>query len=143
LASECELSELGAVGEGKHLRLAVTANGARSGAIAFGQGARLDTYRRPGSYDVAFKLDANQWNGMVAPQLVVKRIFETPNRYVNLRARFADEWKAGPEAWSEEAKLVFAELGLLDQPLRWRPLVESQTFRELLAREPTELARAA
>ncbi len=143
LASSCELSELGAVGEGKHLRLAVTANGARSGAIAFGQGARLDTYRRPGSYDVAFKLDANQWNGMVAPQLVIKRIFETPNRYVDLRTRFADEWKAGPEAWSEEAKLVFAELGLLDQPLRWRPLVESQTFRELLVREPTELARAA
>ncbi|MDQ3669953.1 MAG: single-stranded-DNA-specific exonuclease RecJ [Actinomycetota bacterium] len=143
LASACELSELGAVGEGKHLRLAVTANGARSGAIAFGQGARLDTYRRPGSYDVAFKLDANQWNGMVAPQLVIKRIFETPDRYVDLRMRFADEWKAGPEAWSEEAKLVFAELGLLDQPIRWRPLVESQTFRELLVREPTELARAA
>ena len=143
LASECKLSELGAVGEGKHLRLAVTANGARSGAIAFGQGSRLDTYRRPGSYDVAFKLDANQWNGMVAPQLIVKRIFETSDRYVELRARFVHEWRAGPDEWSEEAKLVFAELGLVDAPTRWRPLVESQTFRELLARERIELARAA
>jgi single-stranded-DNA-specific exonuclease len=143
LASACELSELGAVGEGKHLRLAVTANGARSGAIAFGQGSRLDTYRRPVRYDVAFKLDANQWNGTVAPQLVVKRFFETPDRYAQLRARLVEEWKAGRDGWSEEAKRVFAELGLLDDPDRWRPLVESETFRELLARESVELARAA
>ncbi|MBD0318162.1 MAG: single-stranded-DNA-specific exonuclease RecJ, partial [Thermoleophilia bacterium] len=38
LAAGCELGELAAVGEGKHLKLAVVANGARSGAIAFGHG---------------------------------------------------------------------------------------------------------
>src|SRR5919106_60138 len=38
VAVGCELSELGAVGDGKHLKLAVSADGARSGAIAFGQG---------------------------------------------------------------------------------------------------------
>ena len=48
LAVGCELSELAAIGEGKHLRLAVTAAGARSGAIAFGRGGALDRYRRPG-----------------------------------------------------------------------------------------------
>jgi single-stranded-DNA-specific exonuclease len=144
LASGCELSALGAVGDGKHLRFAVTANGARSGAIAFGQGGRLDTFRRPGRYDVAFKLDANQWNGTVAPQLVVKRIYETPDRFVVLRARLAEEWTAGPAAWSDEAKQIFGELGLLDEPGRWRPLVESETFRDLLAREAGDgLARAA
>ena len=84
------------MGEGKHLKLAVTADGARSGAIAFGQGSQLDRYRRQVRYDVAFKLAANQWNGAVSPQLVVKRIFDTPERFEDLRLALVAEWKAGP-----------------------------------------------
>ena len=53
----------------------------RSGAIAFGQGAQLDRVRRPGLFDVAFRLGANRWNGSGPPQLVVRRIFETPDGY--------------------------------------------------------------
>jgi single-stranded-DNA-specific exonuclease len=143
LAVGCELSELGAVGEGKHLRLAVTANGVRSGAIAFGQGSRLDTYRRPVAWDVAFRLGANRWNGTVAPQLVVRRLLETPERYAELRAWLAAEWRKEPSDRAESATVVFAELGLadgVDSP-RWRPLLESETFMALLAEAP--LAAAA
>jgi single-stranded-DNA-specific exonuclease len=128
LAVGCELSELGAVGEGKHLKLAVTANGARSGAIAFGQGTLLDHFRRVGRYDVAFRLAANRWNGTVAPQLVVRRIFETPDGYEELRAWLAREWRAGRDAWSPEARAIFAELGLDEDGQTWRPLVDSPTF---------------
>ena len=140
LAAGCQLSELGAVGDGKHLKLAVTANGARSGAIAFGQGERLDRYRRPTRFDVAFKLDANHWNGTVAPQLVVKRIFETPDRYEQLRGVLAAEWKAGPESWSPRARQIFEELGLLDNPDTRRSLAESPTFRAALVEEPLPAA---
>jgi single-stranded-DNA-specific exonuclease len=140
LAAGCELSELSAVGEGKHLKLAVTANGARSGGIAFGWGERLDSLRRPGRYDVAFRLEANHWNGTVAPQLVVRRVFETPARFEELRARLAAEWRAGPDAWSDDARLVFAELGLDEEPDARRSLAESPAFLALLA-EP--LAAAA
>jgi single-stranded-DNA-specific exonuclease len=139
LAVGCELSELGAVGDGKHLKLAVTADGARSGAIAFGQGGQLDRYRRPGIYDVAFRLEANRWNGTVAPQLLVKRIFDTPDGYPDLRRRLAAEWRAGPERWSVDARAIFEELGLVDDPDAWRSLVESETFLALL-REPMPLA---
>ena len=144
LAVGCELSELGAVGEGKHLRLAVRSNGVRSGAIAFGLGAQLDRFRGPdGRWDVAFRLGANRWNGTVSPQLVVKRILETPAEYEALRRRLAAEWKAGEEGWSPEARAVFEELGLLEEPGPWRPLVESETFRALLVGGLPELARAA
>ena len=138
LAVGCELSELGAVGEGKHLKLAVTADGTRSGAIAFGQGSQLDRYRRPVRYDVAFKLAANQWNGTVSPQLVVKRIFDTPERFDDLRLALVAEWKAGPDAWSEFARGVFTELGVADGGT-WRSLVESDTFLAAL-KEPMPLA---
>ena len=140
LAVGAELSELDAVGNGKHLRLAVTAGGARSGAIAFGRGAALDRYRRPGRYDVAFKLDANRWNGTVTPQLVVREIFATPERYEELRRMLMAEWKAGAERWSPLAEAIFAELELVAGAETWRPLVESPTFLAALADEPMAAA---
>jgi single-stranded-DNA-specific exonuclease len=136
LAVGAELSDLAAVGDGKHLRLAVTAAGARSGAIAFGRGPALDRYRLPGRYDVAFKLAANQWNGTVTPQLVVKAIFETPPRFEELRRMLLAEWKVGQERWSPWAQQVFAELGLDEDADGWRPLVESPTFLAALREEP-------
>ncbi|HSK16642.1 MAG TPA: single-stranded-DNA-specific exonuclease RecJ [Gaiellaceae bacterium] len=136
LAVDCELSDLAAVGEGKHLRLGVTAGGARSGAIAFGHGRALDRYRQPGRWDVAFRLAANRWNGTVTPQLVVRELFATPERYRELRQALLAEWKAGPTAWSPWARTVFGELGLAEGAQAWRPLVESPTFLAALADEP-------
>jgi len=136
LAVGAELSDFAAIGEGKHLRLAVTAAGARSGAIAFGRGSALDRYRQPGAYDVAFRLSANHWNGTVTPQLVVKEIFETPPRFEELRRLLLVEWQAGPERWSPWAREVFAELGLDEDPGGWRPLVESPAFLDALREEP-------
>src|SRR5581483_8035356 len=127
----CELTQLSTVGEGKHLRFRVSQRGRDAGsAIAFGFGAQLDRYRRVGRYDVAFRLQENRWNGTVAPQLVVRRIFDADERYEELRAWLTREWRAGEEAWSDDARRVFAELDL-DGAGR-RSLLESQRFRELL-----------
>ncbi len=136
LAVGTELSDLDTVGEGKHLRLAVTAAGARSGAIAFGRGAALDRFRRPGRYDVAFRLAANHWNGTVTPQLLIREIFDTPARFEELRRALLAEWKAGPERWSPWAREVFAELGLDEDARSWRPLAESPAFAAALHEEP-------
>jgi single-stranded-DNA-specific exonuclease len=128
LAANCELSELAVVGEGKHLKLAVTAERVRSGAIAFGRGPALDRYRRVGRYDVAFRLAANQWNGTVSPQLVVRELFETPEAYESLRSWLAEEWGRGPTERSPEAQVIFAELGLGKDASGWRSALESPTF---------------
>jgi single-stranded-DNA-specific exonuclease len=139
LAVGCELSALGAVGDGKHLKLAVTHEGARSAAIAFGQGSQLDRYRRPLHYDVAFKLQANHWNGTVSPQLVVKRIFDTPDRYGELHKWLAEQWRADRDERTPEASAIFAELELVGELAGRRHLVESPTFLDIL-REPLPLA---
>jgi single-stranded-DNA-specific exonuclease len=139
LAADCELGELSAVGEGKHLRFRVRDHGRPAGsAIAFGLGSQLDRYRRVGRYDVAFRLEENTWNGTSSPQLVVRRIFETPDRYAELRDRFAREWRAKQP--SAEGAAIFAELDL-EEGGPWRSLLESETFRELLEAPP--LAQAA
>jgi single-stranded-DNA-specific exonuclease len=143
LAPGCELAELGVVGDGRHLKLAVLAKGVRSGAIAFGQGGQLDRLRTAGHWDVAFRLQANRWNGTVSPQLVVRRFFETPARYLELRDRLAAEWRAGRPAWDEVARAVFADLELTEDAPRRRHLLESEVFRTLLAGEEAGLPKAA
>src|SRR5580765_7720122 len=140
LAAGCELNDLTTVGEGKHLRFRVSdSRGPAGTAIAFGLGSHLDRLGRVGYYDVAFRLQENTWNGTTSPQLVVRRVFDTPDRYLDLRGRFAAEWRSGE--LSPEAEQIAEELGLEpDGP--WRSLLESGTFRALLE-EPYELRRAA
>ena len=139
LAPACGMTSLATVGEGKHLRFRVRRDGVDAGsAIAFGQGSRLDALGR-GSYDVAFRLEENRWNGTVAPQLVVRRIFRTAPRYLELRRWLADEWQKPAAARDAEAAAIFAELGLDGGR---RDLLESPRFRALLADEQP-LARAA
>jgi single-stranded-DNA-specific exonuclease len=141
LVAGCELSELTAVGEGRHLRFRIRDGDRPAGsAIAFNLGPHLDRFRRVARYDVVFRLEENRWNGTVAPQLVVRHVWETAERYELLRTRLVTEWSAGPDGWSGEARDVFEELGLVEGA-SWRSLLESQAFRALLEEEP--LARAA
>jgi len=120
------------VGEGKHLRFRVRQHGRDAGsAIAFGQGTQIDRLRAAGRFDVAFRLKENHWNGTVAPQLVVRRVFDTPDGYEELRTALAELWRSGEEAWTPEAKRIFAELKL-DEGASRRQLLESESFRALL-----------
>jgi len=140
LAPACALGDLAAVGEGKHLRFRVRTEAGVDGgsAIAFGMGRDLDRFQVPGRYDVAFRLQENHWNGTVAPQLVVQRVFDTPDRYREVRAWLADEFRktSGRDPLADE---IFAELRL--EHGAPRSLLESERFRELLVDVP--LPRAA
>ena len=130
------------VGDGKHLRFRVRQHGRDAGsAIAFGQGAQLDRLRAVGLFDVAFRLKENHWNGTVAPQLVVRRIFDTVDGYEELRTHLVDLWRQGESAWTPEAQRVFTELGLTEDASVRRQLLESESFRALLLQR--EMPRAA
>ena len=142
LLPSAELRDLGAVGEGKHLRFRVSERGRDAGsAIAFGIGAQLDRFRREGRYDVVFRLEANHWNGTVAPQLVVRRIFNCADRYEELRVWLAAQWKLDEAERDATAREVFAELELNGDAGVRRQLYESERFRALL--ETPGLAQAA
>jgi single-stranded-DNA-specific exonuclease len=139
LAPGCELGELAAVGDGKHLRFRVQRDGRDAGgAIAFGQGTQLDRYRRVGRYDVAFRLQENHWNGTVAPQLVVRRVFDADDRFDELYTWLRSQWQA--DTRDPQAQAIFDELEVETGGPKRHPL-ESETFRALLA-EPA-LLRAA
>ncbi len=80
LVAGVEAVDPGTVGEGRHLRFRIRQHDRDGGsAIAFGLGAQLERLRVDGRYDVAFRLEENRWNGTSAPQLVVRRVFDTPH----------------------------------------------------------------
>ncbi len=137
LAPACEVADLAAVGDGKHLRFRVRTEDGEDGgsAIAFGMGRQLERLRAPGRHDIVFRLQENHWNGTVAPQLVVQRVFDTPEAYRSLVARFEREWK---EPTGEVAR-VLDELEAGEGGKRH--LLESESFRALLEEPP--LRRAA
>jgi single-stranded-DNA-specific exonuclease len=142
LVPGCEAVQPGVVGEGKHLRFRIRQGGSDAGsAIAFGLGSQLDRMRRPVRYDIACRLKENRWNGTIAPQLVVRRLFDAPEGYEELRASLAELWRAGENAWTADARAVFAELDLAAGARR--QLYESEAFRALLAGTALELPRAA
>jgi hypothetical protein len=91
---------------------------------------------------VAFRLEENRWNGTVAPQLVVRRIYAASARFDELRSWLVAEYRKPAAARSPDAVAVFAELQLEQTGLGKRHLLESPRFRALLAGEPA-LARAA
>jgi single-stranded-DNA-specific exonuclease len=139
LAAGCELGDLATVGDGKHLRFRVHRGGHDAGgAIAFGQGTKLDRYRRQGRYDVAFRLQENHWNGTVAPQLVVRHVFDADDRFDEVYEWLRGQWQA--ERRAPQAQRIFDELEVEQGGPKRHPL-ESETFRALLA-EPA-LLRAA
>ena len=139
LAPGCELGELATVGDGKHLRFRVHLDGSDAGgAIAFGQGTRLDRYRRAGRYDVAFRLQENHWNGTVSPQLVVRRVFDADDRFDEVYTWLRAQWQE--ERRDAQAQAIFDELEVETGGPKRHPL-ESETFRALL--EQPALLRAA
>ena len=143
IAPGCELSDLTSCGDGKHLRFRVRLEGCDAGsAIAFGMGKQLDRLRRVGRYDLAFRLEANRWNGTVTPQLLVRRIFDEAPGYEALRDRLVADWRAGEASWDEQTRTIFAEAGLLEDGAGRRSLLESETFRALLV-ENVAVATAA
>jgi single-stranded-DNA-specific exonuclease len=142
LVPGCEALQPGVVGEGKHLRFRIRQNGRDAGsAIAFGLGGQLDRIRRPVRYDLACRLKENRWNGTVAPQLVVRRLFDAPEGYEELRTGLVALWQAGEDAWTNDARAIFAELELAEGARR--QLYESEAFRALLSGALDALPRAA
>ena len=138
LVAGCELRDVAPVGDGKHLRFRVR-DGARDAgsAIAFGFGRQFDRFRQESVFDVAFRLEENHLNGTVAPQLVVRRVFDAEPHYRELRDWLASLWREGQEAWPPEAATIFAELALAEGESGRRHLLESPSFRRLLDTPPS------
>ena len=80
LAPGASLTAVETMSEGKHVRMAVELGGFRCRAVGFGLGRRAEHLRGPGRHDVAFRLQRNEWNGTVTPQMVIRDVCPLPAR---------------------------------------------------------------
>lgn len=60
------------MGEGRHVRFTVAADGARARAVAFGNGGRLPV-KEGMPVQATFTLEVNEWNGVSEPRLVLRQ----------------------------------------------------------------------
>ncbi len=65
------LRDVRPMGEGRHVRFTLSAGGARTPAVAFGCGGRLEVSPEEPA-DASFRLERNCWNGSVEPRLVLR-----------------------------------------------------------------------
>ncbi len=79
LVQGARFAERRPMGEGRHVRFAVLADGARARAVAFGAGTSLPV-RDGVPADATFALEVNEWRGVSEPRLVLRsaRAAEAP-----------------------------------------------------------------
>ncbi|HXA53703.1 MAG TPA: single-stranded-DNA-specific exonuclease RecJ [Solirubrobacteraceae bacterium] len=71
LVRDARFAERRAMGEGRHVRFTVLADGARAPAVAFGGGTTLPV-RDGVPADASFTLEVNEWRGVTEPRLVLR-----------------------------------------------------------------------
>jgi single-stranded-DNA-specific exonuclease len=72
MVSDACFADARPMGEGKHVRFTVEADGARARAVAFGNGGRLPVADGE-AVEATFTLEVNEWNGVSEPRLVLRR----------------------------------------------------------------------
>ncbi|MGH2852964.1 MAG: single-stranded-DNA-specific exonuclease RecJ [Solirubrobacteraceae bacterium] len=71
LVRAAKFADRKAMGEGRHVRFTVLADGARARAVAFGSGASLPVPDGAPA-DATFALEVNEWRGVSEPRLVLR-----------------------------------------------------------------------
>jgi single-stranded-DNA-specific exonuclease len=73
LVKDATVSQVQAMGQGRHARFRVHADGAHAGAVSFGGGPRLPIGEGE-PVDATFKLEINEWRGVCEPRLVLRQM---------------------------------------------------------------------
>lgn len=69
----CDISDLQAMGEGRHARFRIADGGVHAKAVAFGVDGGLRAHVGT-PLDATFKLEVNEWRGVTEPRLVLRRL---------------------------------------------------------------------
>jgi single-stranded-DNA-specific exonuclease len=102
LVPSARVRDVRAIGEGKHARFSLHSGSHKALGVAFGR-ASLGV-GEDDSVDVAVRLEVNQWNGAVEPQVVLREVYPRAAEEDDLQAatwwqRFEAELSRDPAEW--------------------------------------------
>jgi single-stranded-DNA-specific exonuclease len=102
LVRGARLADRKAMGEGRHVRFTVLADGARARAVAFGSGASLPV-RDGAPADATFALEVNEWRGVSEPRLVLRHVQPAQGEQIE-----PEPARVAPESHEEPDLVLFA-----------------------------------
>lgn len=104
------LDDFSSISDGKHLRMVISKNGARTGAVYFGMQEYMFPYKRGDIVDLAVNLDRNIYNGDVRVSVIVRNIRPSASDEdaVLSQLRLLERIKYGGELTKREAALALA-----------------------------------
>jgi single-stranded-DNA-specific exonuclease len=106
LVPAAKVSDVRAMGGGRHVRFTVTSGGTRSRAVGFGIGPGQNGLRDADArHDLSARLEANEWQGAVEPRLVVRSLHpvEAPAACDGAGGCSACSCRMDDEAWWDAA----------------------------------------
>lgn len=108
------LDEIASVSDGKHLRMVVSKNGARTGVVYFGMQEKSFPFEKGDTVDLAVNLDKNTYNGDTRVSVVVRGIRPTGTDEEKVLASLSlfDKFMRGDTLTSQEAQKLLPDRAL-------------------------------
>ncbi|MBQ8762588.1 MAG: single-stranded-DNA-specific exonuclease RecJ [Clostridia bacterium] len=105
------IDDIASVSDGKHVRMMVSKNGARTGVVYFGMPEKLFPFERGDVVDLAVNLDKNTYNGDTRVSVIVRGIrhSETDEEKVLSSIRLFDKFSRKEKLTPEEAEKLLPD----------------------------------
>ncbi len=109
-----KLDDIASVSDGRHVRMMVSKNGARTGVVYFGMQDKCFPFEKGDTVDLAVNLDKNTYNGEARISVVVKGIRPTGTDEDKVLASLSlfEKFMRGEQLTSEEAKKLLPDRAL-------------------------------
>lgn len=105
------IEETAAVSDGKHIRMIVSKNGARTGAVFFGMPEKRFPFEKGDTVDLAVNLDRNVYNGEERVSVIVRSIrpSQTDEGKVLSSVRLFERFSRGEKLTHDEAEKLLPD----------------------------------
>ncbi|MGN0547470.1 MAG: single-stranded-DNA-specific exonuclease RecJ [Acutalibacteraceae bacterium] len=105
------IDEIASVSDGKHIRMIISKNGARTGVVFFGMSEKRFPFEKGDIVDLAVNLDKNVYNGETRVSVIVRGIrpSNTDEEKVLSAIRLFDKFSRNEKLTSEQAKRLLPE----------------------------------
>ncbi len=105
------IDDIASISDGKHIRMIVSKNGARTGVVYFGMSDKFFPFERGDTVDLAVNLDKNVYNGDTRVSVIVRGIrhSETNEEKVLSSIRLFDKFSRNEKLTREEAERLLPD----------------------------------
>lgn len=124
------IDDVTGISEGRHIRMTVSKNGARTGVVCFGLPEKSFPFEKGDTVDLAVNLDRNFYNGETRVSIIVRGIrpSETDEEKVLSAIRLYEKFARGEKLTAEEANKILPSRDLqvaVFKSIKAKPLKDS------------------